>query len=227
MAETAGPPDRERTDYYAKATSFADEINRSNERAARVWMIISGILAVLLAASIFAIAALAPLKEVELYAVTVNESVGTISVARPLEAGPIREDEAVRESLVAQYVIARETYEPFSSRDRFNLVMLMSAGDAARSMAALWDRENPDRPPSVFGTERRVSVEISAIRFIERDTANVRFTKTLTFPDRDPQRVAFNAIVGFRFVEKPMSPNDLYRNPLGFEVVSYDTTKEN
>ena len=132
MAETAASTDRERTDYYSRGASFADEINRSNERAARVWMIIAGILAVLLGASIFAIAALAPLKEVELYAVTVNESVGTISVARPLEEGPIREDEAVRESLVAQYVIARETYEPYSSRDRFDLVMLMSASDAAR-----------------------------------------------------------------------------------------------
>jgi len=227
MAQTGGNTDRKKTDYYAQGASFADEINRSNERAARVWMIIAGFLALLLGAALFAIAALAPLKEVELYAVTVNESVGTISVARPLEKGPIREDEAVRESLVAQYVINRETYEPFSSRDRFDLVMLMSGGDAARSMAALWAADNPNRPPLVFGTERRVTVEISAIRFIESDTANVRFTKTLTFPDRAPQRVAFNAIVGFRFVEKTMSPKDLYRNPLGFEVRTYFAEKEN
>lgn len=225
MADTPSV-DRAQTDYYARAATFADEINRSNERAARVWMIIAGVLAILLAMSTFAIAALAPLKEVELYAVTVNESVGTISVARPLEKGPLREDEAVREALVAQYVISRETYEPYSSRKRFDLVMLMSASQAQRSMAALWDRENPERPPAVFGSDKRVDVAISAIRFLQSDTANVRFTKTLTFPDREPQRVAFNAIVGFRFVEKTMKPEDLWRNPLGFEVTSYSTTKE-
>jgi len=138
----------------------------------------------------------------------------------------LREDEAVREALVAQYVISRETYEPYSSRKRFDLVMLMSASQAQRSMATLWNRENPERPPAVFGSEKRVDVAISAIRFLQSDTANVRFTKTLTFPDRAPQRVAFNAIVGFRFVEKTMKPEDLWRNPLGFEVTSYSTTKE-
>lgn len=226
MTDISSTQSRARTDYYAAATSFADEVNRANERAARLWMIIAGILAALLALSITAIAALAPLKDVKLYAVTVNESVGTISVARPLEAGPLREDRAVREALIAQYVIARESYEPYSSRDRFELVMLMSGSDAARSFAALWARDNPERPPAVLGAESRVTVEISAINFIERDTANIRFTRTLTVPGREPQRIAFNAILGFRFVEKTMSPTDLWRNPLGFEVRSYNPTRE-
>lgn len=226
MAEAAKAAGREGTDYYATGASFADEINRTNERAAKVWMVISGFLALLLALALVALASLAPLKETELYAITVNETVGTISVARPLEAGPLREDEAVREALVAQYVIARETWEPYSSRDRFELAMLMSGSDAERSLAALWATENPNRPPAVFGVEGRVSVSISAIRFIQRDTANVRFTKTLILPGRAPQQVAFNAILGFRFIERRMSPEDLWRNPLGFEVTSYSTTEE-
>jgi len=61
MADTPSV-DRAQTDYYAQAASFADELNRSNERAARVWMIIAGVLAILLGMSTFAIAALAPLR---------------------------------------------------------------------------------------------------------------------------------------------------------------------
>lgn len=212
--------------YHAQAASWSDEINRTNERAAKLWMKIAIALAVLLGLALFALASLAPFKEIQPFVITVNETTGRIEAARTPQSGTIEQDEAVAQANIAQYVIARETYDPFDSRQRFDLVMLMSDGQAQTSFRELWSLENDERPPAVFGTRGRVTTRISAISFIERDAANVRFTKTLTYPDREPQTIAFNAIVGFRYVQRRMSMTDLWRNPLGFQVVSYRVTRE-
>ena len=141
-----------------------------------------------------------------------NASVGAVRVT---------ENQAVIESVVFRYVTDRETYNQLDNDLRVRSILERSDRAAEASMRSLWDSANPNYPPTVYGPNSRLDVEILSINRIGSNRAQVRMRKRLTSP-QGVQAGLFTATLLFEFrPEERRSIDDVWSNPFGFTVIEY------
>jgi len=210
--------------------SIADLARRSERRAWRVALAAS-VLALLLAGGYYV---LLPLKERIPFLVLADAYTGTATVARltgPLGTHAITRNEAINRSNVAQYVMARESYDAalLGLRD-WNLVFSMSAPPVAASHRARYAGSNPRSPLAVHGKDRAIRVRILSLAPLGLGAdgsfggASVRIQRTLLDKRTGDQQVLDNQLVTLRFTYRgdlALDEHDRVLNPLGFQVTDY------
>jgi type IV secretion system protein VirB8 len=195
-------------------------------RGRRVAWIVACVLIVICAAQAAAIALMLPLKEIVPYTVLVDRQTGYVETARGLKLGDLAEDGAVVESMVAQYILARETFDPADFAERYDRVALWSLGAARDDYVAQYQAGGPD---SVLGDIRPgtiVKVTVKKIDILTKETARIRFETERRDTGANPVRADWQAIVSFRFTGAPMRMEDRLLNPLGFQVTGYRRDSE-
>ena len=176
---------------------------------------------VVCAAQAAAIALMLPLKEVVPYTVLVDRQTGYVETARGVQLGPLAEDRAIVESMLAQYVLARETFDPADFSERYGRVALWSLGSARDVYVGQYQA---DRPGNVLADMRpgtTVRVTVKRIDVLTPETARVRFETQRRDTAIDPIRTDWQSLVSFRFTGAPMRTEDRLLNPLGFQVTGY------
>src|SRR5690606_30311305 len=141
----------------AKAVSYeltvADMARRSERRA---WWVATGslLMSLALAGGYYY---MLPLKEKVPFLVMADAYTGTATVARlsgTFQGETITTNEAINRSNVAQYVLARESYDSavMGLRD-WELVFVMSTDPVAQSMRVRYAGNNPQNPFVMYGRE--------------------------------------------------------------------------
>jgi type IV secretion system protein VirB8 len=200
------------------AEPWMDEALYQARAGRRTAWIFAFLLLVIVGAQAAAIAIMLPLKQVVPYTVTVDKQTGYVETARGVQLGDLKEDEAVVQSMLAQYVLARETFDPADFADRYGRVALWSLGTARDEYVAQYQNGqalNDIRPGAT------IRVTIKKIELLSKDTARVRFYTTRQDPGATPFMAAFEAIISFRFTGAPMKMEDRFLNPLGFQATAY------
>ena len=150
-----------------KAVSYeitvADMARRSERRA---WWVATGslLMSLALAGGYYY---MLPLKEKVPFLVMADAYTGTATVARlsgTFQGETITTNEAINRSNVAQYVLARESYDSavMGLRD-WELVFVMSTDPVAQSMRVRYAGNNPQNPFVMYGRERAIRVKILSI----------------------------------------------------------------
>ncbi len=138
-----------------------------------------------------------------------------------VRAVSLSERPAIIEAQVYRYVTDRETYNQLDNDLRVTRVLDQSDGAAAASMRALWTSGHEAYPPSSYGAEARLEVEILSITHISSNRAQVRLRKRLSSP-RGNQTGLFTATLLYSFrPEQSRSIDDVWQNPFGFTVTEY------
>ena len=102
-------------------------------------------------------------------------------------------------------------YDPATGSDRA----------AQASLRQIWNSANADYPPTVYGPNARLDVEILSINLISNNRATVRLRKRLTSL-QGVQAGLFTATLLFEFrPEESRSIDQVWTNPFGFTVVEY------
>lgn len=213
----------DRTALHASTQSWAQTLQI--ERAASLKTAWRVALAACVVAVLEAIAlvVLMPLKTVEPYTLLVDRRSGYVEAARGLKLGPLSEDEAVTQAFLAQYVLARETFDAADINDGYQKVAAWSAGRARASWLRAYDRANPSSVLNTRAASTVISARINSIAMLNATTALVRFeTQRLDAADLEPRPDgAWTAVVSFRRSGAPMKMSDRLINPLGFQVTDY------
>jgi type IV secretion system protein VirB8 len=211
--------------------SIADIARRSEKRAWIVTMV-SMLMSLILAGGYFY---MLPLKKIEPYMIMADAYTGNLSVAK-LEGDyafkTLSTQEAIQKSNVTHYIVARESYDYVTTRERdWQLVHLMSEGTVSESYIALYDANNPQAPANVYGRERSLRVEILSVQLRSRGTpekpiyeASVRFQRNILDKRTGQTRLLDNKTATLEFVyNSNLALTDKQRvdNPLGFRVISY------
>ena len=233
MTETVGTTDEasasSRQRYYHEAATWSAEAHGSLRASRRVAWTIAGVAALVAALEALALAALAPLKTVVPYTITVDRQTGYVQMASGLKpGGALTQDLAVTQSYLVQYVLARETFDATDLRDDYRKVMLWSAGDARAQYQQLIQKTTPDSPLNLYSPSTVVSTAIESVSLLSPTTALVRFQttrreggSTTSLPPK-----AWAAVLAFRYGNAPMSMGDRFINPLGFQVTRYQRGAE-
>ena len=208
--------------YYRSAASWADDSKATLRTSRRVAWWIAGAAIVVAVLEAVALAALAPLKTVIPYTILVDRQTGYVQTVKGLEPGTMTQDSAVTQSFLVQYVIARETFDAADLRDNYHKVLVWSAGDQRTEYQREMQRANPSSPLNVYQPTTIVSTTIKSVSLLTPTTALVRFDTTRGENGSSAGEVrSWAAVLAFRYSGAPMSMEDRFLNPLGFQVTSY------
>jgi type IV secretion system protein VirB8 len=223
--DTPAAPSQERSTGDLLAVEYAEELLARETGSRRTAWIVTAVLIVICAAQAAAIALMLPLKEIVPYTIVVDRTTGFAEVIRPLEQGALPQDQAITQAFLAQYVIARETFDAADLPTRYKLVALLSAETARADFVNAYRADNPQnlavQTPS--GTVRRVRT--SAVALLDVSSDPRRASVDVEIIERPPggiERSSFyRAQLGFRYSGAPMRMEDRLLNPLGLQVVTY------
>ena len=136
-------------------------------------------------------------------------------------ATTVTENRAIIEAEVFRYVTDREVYNQLDNDVRIRSVLRRSDGAAQASLRQIWNSANAEYPPSVYGPNARLDVEILSINLIGNNRATVRLRKRLT-SIQGVQAGLFTATLLFEFrPEDSRSIDQVWTNPFGFTVAEY------
>jgi len=210
--------------------TVADMARRSERRA---WWVAGGslLMSLALAGGYYY---MLPLKEKVPFLVMADAYTGTAAVARlqgDFGSNSITNVEAINRSNVAQYVLARESYDLAVMRMRdWNLVFIMSADPVASQLRARYARTNPQSPVTLYGNDKAIRIRILSITPLGETPsggfrgASVRIQRTLLDKRTGNSIFMDNQLVTLRFdYDSTLGLNEQDRllNPLGFRVTEY------
>lgn len=133
----------------------------------------------------------------------------------------VTENQAIIEAEVFRYVKDREVYNQLDNDLRIRSVLRRSDGAAERSLRHIWNSANAEYPPTVYGPNARLDVEVLSISRIGTNRASVRLRKRLTSL-AGVQAGLFTATLLFAFrPETRRTIDEVWTNPFGFTVVEY------
>ncbi len=208
--------------YYREAGSWAtDQIEalRSSRRIA--WFVAAAAVVVAVSEAI-ALIVLMPLKTIVPYTLMVDRTTGFVQALRPLDPDQITPDRALVQSMLVQYVIARESFDSAILQANYEKVGLWSADQARSDYLNLMQASNLEGPLSLYPRNSVVETRVKSVSPLDAQSALVRF-ETVRRDEggqhQPPQ--PWVAIVQYRFSGEPMSAEDRFLNPLGFQVLEY------
>lgn len=212
--------------YFAEAESWNDNRIQAAQRSRTLAWLVAGVASCAAIVAVGAVAALAPLKTVEPFVISMNETTGAVAVLTGLSGKKdVTYDEAVTKYFLAQYIRAREAYLPASAEQQFRQVSLLSTSAEQQRWASFFRGSNPQSPQVLIGPNGVAEVKIRAISFVNDEVANVRFTRLVRVQDKT-ESTDWIATVQFAYTQSPLSEADRMINPLGFQVATYRADPE-
>ena len=218
----------------AKAVSYeitvADMARRSERRA---WWVATGslLMSLALAGGYYY---MLPLKERVPFLVMADAYTGNATVARVsnnFRGENITANEAINRSNVAQYVMARESYDSavMGLRD-WELVFVMSSDPVGLTMKQRYAGNNPQNPFVMYGRDKAIRVKILSITPLGQEAngsfrgASVRIQRSLLDKRSGVSNYLDNQLVTLRFdynKNLALTEQDRVLNPLAFQVTEY------
>jgi type IV secretion system protein VirB8 len=168
-----------------------------------------------------ALVLLTPLKTVEPYTLMVDRTTGYVEALKPLDKAQVATDSALTRSFLVQYVIARETFDMATLNANYRKVGLFSADAARSSYLQAMQVSNP-QSPLLYPRTTVVDVRVKSVSPLGSNAALVRFDTIRSDSGTQPRPPAsWVAVIRYRYSTAPMSVDDRFVNPLGFQVTSY------
>lgn len=212
--------------YFDLARGWADERDAAHARSRRIAWTIAGVACSVAALQAVALALAMPLKRIEPIAVLVDRTTGNVERVDLDQLHTLSANEALRQSLLAQYVVARESYDPVGVRTAYRKVALWSTSQARSSYLAQM-RSDPPSARIVAGRDMGLAARIRSVAMLSDGSASVRFeVSRVDAAGRMSDTRPYIATIAFAFRGQPMSIEDRLDNPLGFAVRSYRVDAE-
>lgn len=212
----------ERQAYYREAQSWGQDQRDALRASRRIAWIVAGGAMTIAVLEAFALMLLTPLKTVEPYTLLVDRNTGYVQALDPLEPGRITGDTALTQSFLVQYVIARENFDIDALQANYRKVASWSAEAARTGYIADVQASNPDSPLARYPRSTVVETRVKSVSPISAGVAMVRFETQRRDAGGRPQPPSrWVAVIRFRYSGEPMSVEDRYINPLGFQVLRY------
>ena len=218
--------DRQLASYFQQGEIWEQDIVMRARRSSRLAWLVALAFAALALLGLAALALMLPLKSFEPYVVVVDKTTGHIEVKSGLtRPARLNEQEAITQANIVRYIRNREGYDPFAVDESFGLAALLSTGQAARELQALYSAANPDNPVKLYGRLNAVLVDIKSVTFPNASTAIARFSTTRKSETESVTR-HWISVLRFRYTDTPVRNAWRFDNPLGFQVYSYRRDQE-
>jgi type IV secretion system protein VirB8 len=208
--------------YYRDGDSWANDRQDALRTSRRIAWIVAIVAVVVALCEALALLALLPLKTVVPYTLLVDKQTGYVQALKPLEPNQVAPDAALTQSFLVQYVIARESFDIDALQASYRKVALWSGETARSDYVAATQVSSPDSPLRRYPRSTIVETRVKSVSPLGGHAALVRFeTQRRDAGGQLAAPRAYVAVIRYRFSGEPMSTEDRYVNPLGFQVLRY------
>lgn len=208
--------------YYREAATWNHDRLEALRKSQRIAWCVTGGAAAIAVMEAAALMFLTPLKTVEPYTLMVDRTSGYVQALRPLDTAQITPDAALTQSFLAQYVIARESFDIDIMQPNYSKVALWSAERARSDYLNAMQASNPRSPLAVYPRSTVVETRVKSVSPIGRNVALVRFDTVRHEAGGQVQPAqSWVSVIRYRYSGAPMKLENRLVNPLGFQVVSY------
>ena len=208
--------------YYVEADSWGKDRQEALRVSRRTAWIVAWCAAAVAVMEAIALVVLMPLKTVEPYTLLVDRNTGFVQALTPLDPQRISPDTALTQSFLVQYVIARESFDVDTIQAEYRKVALWSAEQARSDYIASAQPSNPQSPLALYPRTTVIETRVKSVSPMGANTAMVRFeTQRRDAGGQAQPPHAYVAIIRYRYSGEPMSVEDRFVNPLGFQVLRY------
>lgn len=193
-----------------------------------------------LAGAVMAVAGISDSKIFEPFVVQIEDKTGALTRVDTRAAERYKSEPAVIKYFLAKYVEARESYNIDSYQHfYYTVVRMLSNGEVYGGFRQTLTEGNADNPLKLARNSFR-DVEIKSISFLEKrnrntnskvqesDIAQVRMVIRQKQAQSNQVEKEWNyiATIGYGFFPLDLSEQQLYINPLGFQITSYSLARE-
>ena len=214
--------DTELSSYFREAESWAGDKVRDNARSRKIAWIIASVAATIAALEAIALAGLAPLKTVVPMTVLVDRQTGHVTALDPSKPLTLAPEDALTKSMLAQYVIARESLDRSTIAGEYRKVALWSGDSAKSSYFSMMKPGAPDNPLARLPRGISLEARIKSVSLTEPGQALVRYDLSeLSDAGATGASTPYVSVIRFRFRDRPLAESDRFINPLGFEIIRY------
>jgi type IV secretion system protein VirB8 len=213
--------------YFKQAETWAQDRQQAQRASQRIAWIVASVAVVIAVLEAIALSVLAPLKTVVPYTLMVDRQTGYVQTLNPLEPDRVAPDAALTQSFLVQYVIAREGFDFATVQNDYRKVALWSTASASSDYLTAMQVSNPDSPLVRLPRSAVVETRVRSVSALGARSSLVRFETIRR--DRGGAQLppqGWVAIITHRYSDKPMSTEDRYLNPLGFQVLRYRRSAE-
>lgn len=170
---------------------------------------------IVILALIVCILSLFPLKEKEPYLIEVANAQKNFVILEKA-GGKLTANDALKISLVDNYVRNRETINHIDDDLRYELVRFQSTSRVWQDFEGLYSNKN-----SIYNLDNfKRNIEIINTSFLSDKVATADFIATELLDGRIKKK-KFRAIIYFIFKPQEIAYNDIVKNPVGFFVTDY------
>ena len=210
------------------AAWFQDQYRMSVVRANR-YFVLAIVFGVIAAAAVGAVWYLLPLRTLKPVVVTVDSRIGLVTSVQQYDDGAqLTQNEAIVQSYLYRYAIARLTYDPTVDLNRnYDIVRVMTAPQAGNDFENEISNNNPNSPANTYKTSTIRNVHVLSVSPLGKDTAQVRLSTTLKRNGTETEAEKFwVAVIRYRFTNVPLEIQQRFENPLGFQVINFRLDQE-
>jgi type IV secretion system protein VirB8 len=208
--------------YYGEAASWNRDRVQSMRTSHRIAWGIAGAAALIAVLEAIALVLLTPLKTVQPYTLMVDKTTGYVQALKPLDQETITPDTALTQSMLVQYVIAREGFDIATLNADYRKVSLFSADAARSSYLQQMQVSNPMSPLVLYPRTTVIDARVKSVSPLGPNAALVRFDTVREDKGAGGQPAnSWVAVIRYRYSPAPMKLEDRFVNPLGFQVTSY------
>jgi type IV secretion system protein VirB8 len=214
-------------EYYREAETWARDRQEGLRASRRIAWIVAGVAAGVALLEAIALVVLTPLKTVVPYTLLVDRQTGFVQALKPLDVDKVAPDAALTQSFLVQYVIGRESFDIDALQTNYRKVALWSAERARAEYLSWMQASNPASPLSLYPRTTVVETRVKSVSSLGRNVAMVRFDTLRRDAGGQASPIgSWAAIIRYRFSTEPLSAEDRYVNPLGFQVLRYQKSPE-
>lgn len=226
-------------DYFKRARTWADDnfgrLEQSRNRYQAAFLVAMGL-------NIVSIGIIGVLSHYQtIVPLLVHHYDNGVTTITPIKQNKAPHNRAQVESDIIRYIEHREAYDVSSYRAQFELINLLSDNTVNREYLAEQDKSNPSSPIRVLGNNIKREVHIYSINFLDSLFENEHdihkdhhMLAEVVFSLLDTDKMTgkttwshFNAMISWRYINPPESPQMRWQNWDGFEVTRYSKQPRN
>lgn len=232
-------PNKESTDYFNQAKSWADDVfgavEQSRNRYKAAFLIAMGLnsLALIAVLSLAQIQTLVPLM--------IHHYDNGVTTVEPLNNENIPINKAQVESDIIRYITNRESYDISSYRSQYDLVTLLSNESVLTQFNQEQDKSSKESPINTLGAAAERKVHFYSINFIDNNLFNEKSIPknhqnlaevvfTLIDSNKSSSHKTekhYNALISWQYTTPSAAPDTRWKNWDGFLVTRYSKQLRN
>ena len=153
------------------------------------------------------------------YLIEYDKKSGYMTIVESKSKKEYTAQQAVKESMLMQYIYHREAPKLTTIEDDMNYVRVTTSANAYNNYTS-----NISKDISALRTAgqfAKFEIKVNSMSYLAANRVSIKITKNLVAEDKIVSTMDYNIIASFNFADIEMPIDDLRLNPLGFQITNY------